>query len=62
MSKFGIALKKQFLKIKNVAFSSIYDREMQWETKNQTKNYIKLFDIAIDSKEVIFDDLYAYER
>lgn len=44
-----------------VEFISPYDRNMKWEDKKQTKHYNDLYSEAKKTKEVIFDDFYAYQ-
>ena len=34
---------------------------MEWETDEQTKNYMNLYEESKKSKNVIFDDFFAYK-
>lgn len=54
-------LKKQDLNPLEVEFISPYDEEMEWETNEQTNHYLGLYEEALKSEEVVFDDFYAYE-
>ena len=45
----------------DVEFISPYDQDMEWEEKGQTKRYIELYNDALNTEQVIFDDFYAYE-
>ncbi len=55
------ALKGKKLAPLEVEFISIYDGEMEWETEEETNRYISLYNEALESGNVIFDDFYAYE-
>lgn len=52
----------QNLSIKAIEFISIYDENLEWETKAQTSDYLKLFKLARVNNEVVFDAFYEYEE
>ena len=54
-------LKQQDIDIKKVEFISPYNIEMEWETKEQAKKFIELYEKANNGNEVLFDDFYSYE-
>ncbi len=45
-----------------IEFISPYDKEMEWEEESQKKRYMELYNTALKSEQVIFDDFYAYEK
>lgn len=57
-----IRLKQESLIPLEIEFISPYSQEMEWENKKQTKHYSKLYDEALNTDSVIFDDFYAYEN
>jgi len=61
LDNFTNELKQQDIDVKKIEFISPYDIEMEWETKEQTKKFIELYEKANTGNEVLFDDFYAYE-
>lgn len=59
--KVSLALKNSNINIMFVESIVPYARGTEWETREQTENFIQLFDDAELLNEVIFDTFYAYE-
>jgi hypothetical protein len=57
-----ISLKKNKLQPIEIEYIKPYEKNIQWESKKQTKHYLELYKEAKRTDEVIFDDLYAYEK
>ena len=55
------ALKEEKLVPLDIEFVSPYDEEMEWETEEQTKQFLEMYEDAKNTEDVIFDDFYAYE-
>lgn len=62
IKKFELALNSMDIAIKSIDFVSTYDLDMEWETKEQTTNFINIFKTAEKTDKVIFDDFYAYQK
>src|SRR5687767_6806113 len=45
-----------------VEFTKQYNLTTQWENAKQTKHYKDLYVYAASSKDVVLDNLYAYEK
>ena len=45
-----------------IEFISPYDLDMEWESEQETKRFLGLANEASESREVLFDDFYAYEQ
>ncbi len=43
-------------------FINPYDLSLEWESEKDSSNFEKLYNIAEDSDDVIFDDFYVYEE
>ena len=56
-----IELKKKVLTLIEVEFISPYDIEMEWELEKEKKHYLELYNNALKTDLVVFDDFYAYE-
>ena len=56
------SLKKNKLQPIEIEFIKPYEKNIEWESKELTKNYLNLYKEAKRSSEVIFDNLYAYEK
>ncbi|MFL9835739.1 hypothetical protein [Chryseobacterium terrae] len=52
---------KKDLQIIFVEYVSLYDLEMEWETKKQTNHFRVLYKEAVKYQGVILDDFYSYE-
>lgn len=61
IDKIESALKSQNLISIKTDYISVYDINMEWETEEQTKNFIRLYNLAQNNSDVIFDDFYSYE-
>jgi hypothetical protein len=46
----------------HINFVQPYEKEMEWETEEQTKHFFELYNDARGTSDVIFDTLYAYEN
>lgn len=46
--------------IKNLEFVDIYEKEMQWETDDETTHYMELYAKAENSDQLILDTFYEY--
>ena len=55
-------LKQENLIPLEIEFISPYSQDMEWENKKQTKHYSKLYNEALNTDIIIFDDFYAYEK
>lgn len=62
IAKIELSLKSQNKTVKKIDFVSVYDEDMEWETKEQTKNFIQIYNQAKKTLEVVFDDFYSYEE
>ena len=62
LKKFTEELNHQYIEIKEVEFISLYDIKTVWETEEQTRRFIQLYEEAETSNEVFFDTFYAYEK
>jgi hypothetical protein len=56
------SLKEMNIKIKSLDFVTPYDPKIQWDKKEYTKRYLKLYKEAEKCDEVIFDIFYDYEN
>jgi len=56
------SLDKQNLVPFNIEFISPYDKEIDWESIDQSNHYLELYNVANNSSDVIYDDFYAYEK
>jgi hypothetical protein len=61
LNKFTDELKHQGIDVKKVEFISLYDIKTEWETEEQTNNFMELYKEAQSSNEVLLDNFYAYE-
>jgi hypothetical protein len=61
LNKFTDELKRQSIDVKKIEFISLYDIKMEWETEEQTNNFMELYKEAQSSNKVLFDTCYAYE-
>ena len=61
LKKVLIELAKQNLEPIEIEFISPYDKEMEWETKEQTEHFKQLYKESKKTDNVVFDDFYAYK-
>lgn len=61
MDKLLLALNEKKFRPVEVEFISPYDNETEWESIDITNHYRNLGTESINTNEVVFDDLYAYE-
>jgi hypothetical protein len=45
-----------------IEFIKPYEDDLEWETSDQTKHYLDLFEKAKNSDNLVFDDFHAYEK
>ncbi|MBC5774899.1 hypothetical protein H8S95_12555 [Pontibacter sp. KCTC 32443] len=62
LEKISESLDRKGLHPIEIEFISPYDKETEWETSKETKHYKRLFVEALNSSDVVYDDLYAYEK
>ena len=62
MAKITTELKEQKLTSVEMEFIRPYDEGMEWDEKNDTLKYLKLFKESLSTDDVIFDTFYAYEN
>lgn len=55
-------LKKLQIEIDCVEFVSVYDMDMEWEDEEDNELYKQIGEKAQQTRGVVFDDFYAYER
>ena len=54
------ALLSKGMKIETLEFISLYEKNMEWETPEQSNHFLELYQEAQNSNDVILDDIYAY--
>lgn len=57
-----VEIKKEDLILHQIVFITPYDVDLEWETEEEKKHYAELYNQALKSDEVIFDENYAYEN
>ena len=62
LNKIETKLNSENLIAINFEFIECYDELTEWENKKTTKHFLKLYEKAKLTSEVIFDDFYAYKN
>jgi hypothetical protein len=55
-------LKIMRLKPIEIEFLKPYEKELEWETEEQTKHYLNLYKQTIKTNDISFDNFHAYKH